>query len=74
MFALAWLVVVLTVGAYMLLFHLLSVGAASRVASLFYLTPPTTAVMGYFVFGETLGGLALIGMAVAVVGFVMAAR
>ncbi len=73
-FALAWLVVVLTVGAYMLLFHLLSIGAASRVASLFYLTPPTTAVMGYFVFGETLGGLALIGMAVAVVGFVMAAR
>lgn len=73
-FALAWLVVVLTVGAYMLLFYLLSIGAASRVASLFYLTPPTTAVMGYFVFGETLGMIALMGMAVAIAGFVMATR
>ncbi len=72
--ALGWLIVVLTVGAYMLLFHLLSLGAASKVASLFYLTPPTTAVMGYFMFGETLGVLSLVGMAVAVVGFMMAAR
>ncbi len=72
--ALGWLIVVLTVGAYMLLFHLLAIGEASKVASLFYLTPPTTAVMGYFVFGETLGILALIGMAVAVAGFVIAAR
>lgn len=72
--ALGWLIVVLTVGAYMLLFHLLAIGEASKVASLFYLTPPTTAVMGYFVFGETLGILALIGMAAAVAGFVIAAR
>ena len=72
--ALGWLIFVLTVGAYMLLFHLLAIGAASKVASLFYLTPPTTAVMGYFVFGETFGVLALIGMAVAVVGFMMAAK
>ncbi len=72
--ALGWLIIVLTVGAYMLLFHLLAIGAASKVASLFYLTPPTTAVMGYFMFGETLGILALVGMAVAVAGFVMAAK
>jgi drug/metabolite transporter (DMT)-like permease len=72
--SLGWLIVVLTVGAYMLLFHLLAIGEASKVASLFYLTPPTTAVMGYFMFGETLGILALVGMAVAVAGFVMAAR
>ncbi len=73
-FALGWLVVVLTVAAYMLLFYLLSIGAASRVASLFYLTPPTTAVMGYLVFGESFGVLALIGMAVAVAGFIMAVK
>ena len=74
MFALSWLIVVLTVGAYMLLFYLLAIGAASKVASLFYLTPPTTAVMGYFVFNETFGILALIGMAVAVVGYMMAVK
>ena len=73
-FALSWLIVVLTVGAYMLLFYLLAIGAASKVASLFYLTPPTTAVMGYFVFNETFGVLALIGMAVAVVGYMMAVK
>ena len=72
--ALGWLIVVLTVGAYMLLFYLLAIGAASKVASLFYLTPPTTAVMGYFVFNETFGVLALIGMAVAVVGYMMAVK
>jgi drug/metabolite transporter (DMT)-like permease len=72
--ALTWLIVVLTVGAYMLLFYLLAIGAASKVASLFYLTPPTTAVMGYFVFNETFGVVGLIGMAVAVVGYMMAVR
>jgi drug/metabolite transporter (DMT)-like permease len=72
--ALSWLIIVLTVGAYMLLFYLLSIGAASKVASLFYLTPPTTAIMGYFVFGETFGVLSLVGMAVAVVGYMMASR
>ena len=72
--ALAWLIVVLTVGAYMLLFYLLAIEAASKVASMFYLTPPTTAVMGYFVFNETFGILGLIGMAVAVVGYMIAVK
>ena len=73
-FSIAWLVVVLTVGSYNLLYYLLRRGQASRVASLFFLTPPVTAVMGYFMFGETLGGLALAGMAVAVMGFALASR
>lgn len=73
-FSIAWLVIVLTVGAYNLLFYLLRLGQASRVASLFFLTPPVTAVMGYFMFGETLGGLALAGMAIAVMGFALASR
>ena len=73
-FALAWLVILLTVGAYNLLFYLLRAGEAARVSSLFYLTPPTTAAMGYFMFGELLGPLALIGMAVAVLGFALASR
>ncbi len=72
--SIGWLVIVLTVGAYNLLFYLLRLGQASRVASLFYLTPPVTAVMGYFMFGETMGGLALVGMALAVLGFALASR
>ena len=72
--SIGWLVIVLTVGAYNLLYYLLRLGQASRVASLFYLTPPVTAVMGYFMFGETMTGLALAGMAVAVLGFALASR
>lgn len=73
-FALFWLVIVLSVGAFNLLFSLLRKGAAARVASLFYLTPPTTAVMGYFLFGEVLGWLALLGLAVAAAGVALVNR
>ena len=72
--SIGWLVIVLTIGAYNLLFYMLRLGQASRVASLFYLTPPITALMGYFVFGEILGPIALVGMAAAVIGFALASR
>lgn len=68
LFALAWLVLVLSIGAISLLTLLIRRGAATTVASLFYLTPPTTAVMAYFLFGETLTGLALMGMLLAIAG------
>lgn len=73
-FAVGWLAVVLSVGGYGLLYILLRRGAASRVTSLFYLTPPTTAIMGYALFGETLGWAALGGMAVAIVGVALVNR
>jgi drug/metabolite transporter (DMT)-like permease len=67
-FALAWLVLVLSVGAVSLLNLLISQGSAVNVASLFYLTPPATALIAWALFSETLSGLALVGMAVAVTG------
>jgi len=66
--ALAWLVFVLSFGAIWLLYFLIERRAATRVVSLFYLTPPFTALMAYALFGERLGLLALAGMAVCVVG------
>lgn len=66
--ALAWLVVVLSLGAITLLYMLIRRGAASRVSSLFYLVPPTTALMAFFLFDERLTGLALAGMALTVIG------
>ena len=68
MFALGWLVLVLSVGAVSLLNLLIGRGSAVNVASLFYLTPPTTALIAWALFGETLSGLALVGMVVAVAG------
>lgn len=67
-FALGWLVLVLSVGAVGLLFGLIRRGAAARVASLFYLAPPFAAVFAYLLFGERLSGLALIGLGVVVLG------
>ncbi len=46
-FALGWLVLVLSVGAISLLNILIRHGAATRVAALFYLTPPTTALLAW---------------------------
>ncbi len=67
-FALLWLCLVLSVGAIFLLFMLIRRGKASSVASLFYLVPPCTALIAFFVFGETLGVPAIVGMGIAVVG------
>lgn len=67
-FALLWLVFVLSLGAIPLLYLLLRRGAASRVSSLFFLVPPTTAVIAWLMFGERLGPLAVLGMALTVVG------
>jgi len=66
--ALTWLVLVLSVGAVSLLYFLIKRGRATEVSSLFYLTPPTTAVLAYALFGETLSRAALAGMVFAVVG------
>ncbi|MBC7779070.1 MAG: DMT family transporter [Proteobacteria bacterium] len=65
MFALAWLVFVLSLGAITLLNLLLRRGAASSVASLFYLTPGVTALIAWAVFGERLGWVGIAGLALA---------
>ncbi|TQK07416.1 DMT family transporter [Herbaspirillum sp. SJZ107] len=66
--ALLWSILALSIGAIFLLFRLISRNDATRVTSLLYLTPPTTAVMAWLMFGETLGSAGLAGMAVAVAG------
>lgn len=73
-FALGWLIFVLSLGAISLLHLLIRHGAATRVSALFYLTPPTTALLAYFAFGEKLGLAALAGMAIAAVGVAIAVR
>ena len=73
-FALGWLVLVLSVGAISLLNWLIRHGSAVNVASLFYLTPPTTALLAWLLFGETLTGVALVGMALAVWGVYLSRR
>jgi uncharacterized membrane protein len=68
LFALCWLVIVLSFGAIWLLYFLISRAAATRVVSLFYLTPPVTALMAWALFNERLAMGALAGMAFCVIG------
>ncbi|MGE5525967.1 MAG: DMT family transporter [Rhodospirillaceae bacterium] len=73
-FALGWLVLVLSIGAISLLFHLIEHGEATRVSSLFYLTPLTTAAMAYAIFGETLAVKAMLGMVIGIAGVALVVR
>ena len=73
-FALGWLVIVLSIGAISLLMLLIRQNAVSTVSSLFFLVPGVTAVMAYLMFGETLSpvqltGLVLAGLAVLLTSF-----
>jgi drug/metabolite transporter (DMT)-like permease len=67
-FALLWLSLVLSIGAISLLNLLIRQGSAVNVARLFFLTPPTTALIAWAMFGESLPLLALAGMGIAVAG------
>jgi drug/metabolite transporter (DMT)-like permease len=73
-FALGWLVLVLSVGAISLLNVLIRSGSAVNVATLFYLVPPSTALIAWLVFGETLSPLAIAGMGLAVWGVYLARK
>ena len=63
-FALGWSVVVLSLGAITLLMLLIRLGDVGRVASLIFLVPGVSALMAYFLFGETLTPVQILGMAV----------
>jgi len=67
-FAFAWLVLVLSIGAIFLLMVMIRDGEMSKVASLFYLVPAVTAVIAWALFGEQLNLLQIIGMAIATLG------
>jgi len=68
--ALLWAVFALSIGAIFLLFKLLQRRDATEVTSLLYLTPPTTALMAWLMFGEAFSLLGAAGMLVAVAGVV----
>lgn len=73
-FAVAWLVIVLSLGAISLLFLLIRRGAATQVSSLMYLVPPVTAVIAWIMFDEVLQPQAIAGMVVAVAGVALVMR
>src|SRR5690242_17271050 len=72
--ALAWLVLVNSIGGFALLFALLRGGAATDVATLFFLMPPVTALMGWLLLGERLAPAMLPGFALVAFGVWLGTR
>jgi drug/metabolite transporter (DMT)-like permease len=72
--SLLWLIVVNSLGGFGMLFVLLRRGAANRVAQLFFLIPPVTAVLSYALVGERFTALKLIGFIVAAAGVYLGTR
>ncbi|WP_061535194.1 DMT family transporter [Collimonas arenae] len=72
--ALLWSILALSIGAIFLLFALIRKSAATQVTSLLYLTPPTTAVMAWLMFGEVFNLMGILGMLVAVCGVAFVVR
>lgn len=66
--SLIWGVLCISLGAMTLLFLLIQKGNATKVSSLMYLTPPTTAIMAWFLFDETLSILIMLGICLTMLG------
>ena len=73
-FAMAWLVFVLSIAAVALMYWLIRRSAATGFASLFYLVPAVTALFAFALFGEKLDALSITGMGVCAAGVVLANR
>ncbi|MBL4600089.1 MAG: DMT family transporter [Rhizobiaceae bacterium] len=67
-FALVWLVLVLSIAGVFMLLMLIRDGSVAKVSALYYLVPASTAIIAYFLFGETLNLLQLFGMALCAIG------
>lgn len=73
-FAMAWLVLVLSLGAIFLLMYMIREGEVAKVSSLFFLVPSVTALIAWVLFGETLNALQIGGMVLTTIGVAVATR
>ena len=71
---LAYAVVALSLGGATLLMWLMRHGEATRTAALLLAVPPLSALQAWFVFGETLSPLQLLGFVLTIAGVALARR
>ena len=72
--SMGWQIIMVSFGAFTILMYLIKIGSASKTSNLFFLVPPTTAVMAWFVLGEELYRNDLIGLMIASIGVFIATR
>jgi drug/metabolite transporter (DMT)-like permease len=73
-FTLLWLVFALSVVAVLLLLYMVKHGESSKVASVFYLVPPTTAFQAWLVFDERFDLFGAVGFACAALAVYLVVR
>jgi len=69
--ALVWSILCISIGAISLLFILIRRGNATKVSSLMYLTPPTTAILAWIFFKEPLTPIIIFGTVVTSLGVLL---
>jgi drug/metabolite transporter (DMT)-like permease len=69
--AMLWGILPISIGAMSLWFILLRKGDATKVSSMMYLVPPSTALMAWFLFDETLTPLILLGILITMFGVLL---
>lgn len=72
--SLIWAVLALSIGAISLLFVMIRNGEATRVTSLMYLTPPTTAIMAWLLFNEPITWTIILGIAITMSAVILVNR
>ena len=72
--SMGWQIIMVSFGAYAILMYLLKIGTASKTSSLFFLVPPTTAIMAWFVLDEKLFIIDVIGLLICTFGVYIATR
>ena len=72
--SMGWQIIMVSFGAYAILMYLIKTGTASKTSNLFFLIPPTTGIMSYFVLGEDLYLIDLIGLTICTFGVYIATR
>ena len=72
--SMSWQIIMVSFGAFTILMYLIKIGSASKTSNLFFLVPPTTAVMAWIMLGEELYRSDLIGLIIATIGVYIATR
>ena len=72
--SMGWQIIMVSFGAFTILMYLIKTGTASKTSNLFFLVPPTTAVMAWLVLNEELLRNDIIGLIITSIGVYMATK
>ena len=70
----SWQIVIVSFGAFTILMYLIKTGTASKTSNLFFLVPPTTALMAWLVLNEEIYSIDIIGLFICALGVYIATR